>query len=375
MMEISRRRFLVASAALGAAWGLAWPGDLRAAGQRYFVSACSDDAHNTLVRVIAEDGRVVATLPLPDRGHGAARRPGLREVVAFARRPGRFALVFDPLSGEPARRFDAAEGRHFYGHGVFSPDGRWLFACENDYDNARGCIGVYDASAGYRREAELEAHAIGPHEMVLLSDGRTLAVANGGIQTHPDQGRKKLNLETMQPSLAYIDAESGSLLHDHRLPAVLHQASIRHIAATADDRIGVVMQYEGPRNDLVPLVGFHHGEEAEIALPNPGDAVLHSLRQYCGSAAVDVSGQVLAASAPRGGVISFWSMAERRYLSSLALGDGCGIAPSGEPGGFLASSGYGKLMHHNALSGETTPLGDPAAAPVAWDNHMLALTL
>src|SRR3546814_6108125 len=74
----------------------------------------------------------------------------------------------------PATRFDAAAGRHFYGHGVFSPDGRWLYACENDYDNARGCIGIYDATAGYRREAELEAYAIGPHEMVLLSDGRPL---------------------------------------------------------------------------------------------------------------------------------------------------------------------------------------------------------
>lgn len=375
MMATSRRRFLAASATLCAAWGLPWPTTLQAADRRYFVSACSDAAHNTLARVVAEDGRTVATLPLPERGHGAARRPAKREVVAFARRPGRFALVFDPLSGEPARQIAAAEGRHFYGHGAFSRDGRWLFACENDYENARGCIGVYDATAGYRREAELDSHAIGPHELVLLSDGRTLAVANGGIQTHPDKGRAKLNLETMQPSLAYIDSESGSLLHDHRLPAVLHKASIRHLAASADDTVGVVMQYEGPRNDLVPLVGFHHGEEAEIALPNPGDAVLHSLRQYCGAAAVDASGAVLAASAPRGGTITFWSMAERRYLSSLALGDGCGVAAAGEPGGFLASSGYGRLLHHNALSGETIDLTDLQAAPVAWDNHLLSLAL
>ena len=376
MTEISRRRLLAGSAALSAAWGLPWAAAaLQAAEQRCFVSACSDQAHHTLARVIAEDGRIVATLQLPGRGHGAARRPGKREAVVFARRPGRFALAFDPLSGEPALCIDAAKGRHFYGHGVFSPDGRWLYACENDYDNARGCIGVYDATAGYRREAELESYAIGPHELVLLSDGRTLAVANGGIHTHPASGRKKLNLETMQPSLAYIDAESGSLLHDHRLPAVLHQASIRHVAVTADDRAGVVMQYEGPRNDLVPLVGFHHGEEAEIALPNPGDAVLRSLRQYCGAAAVDATGEVLAASAPRGGVVTFWSMAERRYLGSLALSDGSGIAASGEAGGFLASSGYGKLVHHNALNGETAQLDDPAAAPVAWDNHVLSLAL
>src|SRR3546814_15471762 len=84
----------------------------------------------------------------------------------------------------------------------------------------------------------------------------------------------------MQPSLAYIDAESGALLHDHRLPPALHQASIRHIAATAGDTVGVVMQYERPRANLVPLVGFHRGEGVELALPDPGEAGLHSLRQF-----------------------------------------------------------------------------------------------
>jgi hypothetical protein len=373
MTAIDRRRFLGVSAVFCAAWGLSLPkASALAAQTRCFVSACSDDAGDTLARVFDEDGRVIATLPLPGRGHGAARRPGHREVVVFARRPGRFALAFDPLEAERARRFDAVAGRHFYGHGVFSPDGRWLFACENDYDNARGCIGVYDATAGYRREAELDAYAIGPHEMVLLSDGRTLAVANGGIQTHPGEGRRKLNLDTMQPSLAYIDSESGALLYEHRLPAAMHQASIRHIAATADDEIGIVMQYEGPRNNLVPLVGFQRGE-AEIVLPASDEVTLRSLRQYCGSAAMDAAGQVLAASAPRGGIVTFWSVAERRHLGSLALGDGCGVAASGEPGGFLASSGYGRLVHHNALDGRTTTLSDPAAAPVAWDNHLLTL--
>jgi len=374
MTVIDRRRLLAGAAGLFAVWGLPWRAPQAAAGERFFVSACAGADGETLARVVAEDGRVVATLPLPGRGHGAARRPAKREVIVFARRPGHFAVIFDPLSAEPARRIDAPQGHHFYGHGVFSPDGRWLFACENDYDRTRGCIGVYDATAGYRREGELDAYAIGPHEMVLLSDGRTLAVANGGILTHPDKGRRKLNIESMQPSLAYIDTQSGALLHDHRLAPDLHQLSIRHLAATPKDEVGFVMQYEGPRNRLVPLVGLHRGE-GDIVLPEPGEPVLRAMRQYCGSAAMEASGQVLAASAPRGGRVTFWSMGEQRYLGEVALGDGCGVAASGESGGFLLSSGYGQLVHHNVFSGETLALDDPTAASVAWDNHLLSFTL
>jgi hypothetical protein len=374
MTATKRRAFLAASAALLAAWRL--PKAMAAAGDegRYFVSACAGDGRSNLVRVVAEDGRVVVTLPLPGRGHGSARRPGHREVIIFARRPGRFALVFDPLTPAPPLRLDAAEGRHFYGHGVYSPDGRWLFACENDYEAARGCIGVYDASANYRRTNELESYAVGPHEIALLSDGRTLVVANGGIETHPSREREKLNLDSMQPSLAYIDAFSGALLHDHRLPPDLHQLSIRHLAVSPNDQVGFVMQFEGPRNRLVPLVGFHRGEE-EIVLPRPGDSVLRGMRQYCGSAALDSSGQVLAASAPRGGRVTFWSLKERRYLGEVALSDGCGVAASGAPGGFVMSSGFGDLVHHNALTGLSLSLQNSKAPQVAWDNHLVTFNL
>src|SRR3546814_18018951 len=110
-----------------------------------------------------------------------------------------------------------------------------------------GCIGIYDATAGYRREAELEAYAIGPHEMVLLSAGRTLAVANGGIQTHPARRREQRNLDTMQPSLAYIAAERGAPLHDHHFPPAPHPASTRHHAAAATAPVDVGLQKQGTR--------------------------------------------------------------------------------------------------------------------------------
>ncbi len=96
-------------------------------------------------------------------------------------------------------------GRHFFGHGVFSPDGALLYATENDFDNAAGMVGIYDARSGFARIGEFPTHGVGPHELLLLGDGRTIAIANGGIETHPDFGRAKLNLPTMKPSFVLVD--------------------------------------------------------------------------------------------------------------------------------------------------------------------------
>lgn len=47
-------------------------------------------------------------------------------------------------------------------------------------------MGCYDPAQRYRRVGEFPSHGIGPHEMTVLRDGRTLVVANGGYVPHPD---------------------------------------------------------------------------------------------------------------------------------------------------------------------------------------------
>ena len=372
-MLLRRRRFLEAS--LGAVCGafgtraLARP----TAATPHYASAFSTAEGMPKAGVFSGEGEMLAAWPLPGRGHAVAGHPGRSEIVVFARRPGTFALVFNPLSDAPPRHIESRPDRHFYGHGAYSADGRWLFATENDFDRGRGCIGVYDAVAGYRREHEFEAYGIGPHEIALLGDGRQLLVANGGIQTHPARGRRKLNLASMSPSLAYIDSASGALLQQHRLPPALHQLSIRHLAVAPDGQVVLGMQYEGPRDRQVPLVAFQRGgEDIEVAMTEPG--ALRAMRHYVGSVAVDAAGQIAVATAPRGGVMTFWSLGERRYLGGLRLGDGCGAAPAGLPGRFLLSSGFGRLLTHNLVSGLSEP-ADLSPVGIAWDNHLTALWL
>ena len=310
-------------------------------------------------------------VPLPGRGHSFALRPDGAMAVHFARRPGRFAKVLGLRDRRALGEISTPAGRHFYGHGVFAAEGGLLYATENDYEAERGVVGVYDASAGYQRLGELSSHGIGPHDMRLLSDGVTLAVANGGIATRPDLPRLKLNLPTMAPSLVYLDRRDGRLLEEVRLAPEFHQLSIRHLAVGAGDRVAIAMQYEGPFGDRVPLVALHRRGSKPLLLDAP-KAVLRRMRQYCGSAAFDRSGRVLAISAPRGNRLVFWDAEEGQFLSSVELADGCGIAPTEVPGQFLASSGMGGVVAVDAASGTQQRLGSDFLDASQWDNHLLA---
>ncbi len=90
-------------------------------------------------------------IALPGRGHAAAAHPTRPEAVAFARRPGTFVVDIDCVAGCETAQLTAPEGRLFHCHGAFSLDGRWLYTTENDYEAARGVIGLWDAAHGYAR--------------------------------------------------------------------------------------------------------------------------------------------------------------------------------------------------------------------------------
>ena len=131
--------------------------------------------------------------------------------MAFARRPGRFADVIDCRSGAQLARLEPPEGHHFYGHGVFSPEGEVMYTTENAFESGEGMIGVWNAR-DYRRIGQFPSGGIGPHEMLLRRDAPGLVVANGGIETHPDTGLDVHNYFThpdYQNVLAYQAKTSG----------------------------------------------------------------------------------------------------------------------------------------------------------------------
>jgi hypothetical protein len=323
------------------------------------------------VALIDAQGRDQRVISLPGRGHSFAIDAARGRVVAFGRQPGFFAVAFDAEGKRPPLTLDAVPGRHFFGHGVFSPDGHLMVATENDYEAGQGVLGVYDASAGgnYRRAGEISTHGVGPHEVVLTPDGRTLCVANGGILTHPDYGKLQLNADDMQPSLAYIDMRSGELLEQVFLDTALNRLSIRHLVIDGAGAVWFGCQHTGPAGERPPLVGRHRRGGRPELFPGP-DSALRGMKNYIGSLACDASGTRIATSSPVGGQIMVWDAASGRNLGVTQLFDGCGVAPMAEKG-FIASNGRGDLARLLPEKAEATVLS--SSPNLAWDNHLRKL--
>ncbi|MEM7461134.1 MAG: DUF1513 domain-containing protein [Pseudomonadota bacterium] len=358
MLELDRRQFCLAA-------GMGFLSALSANGRERFeetssllASAYRDEYGKYGIALFSDRGDIVWQAALPGRGHAIVADKGAPYSVVFARRPGNFAVAFDPAKQKRQVLFHSPSNRHFYGHGTFSSDGNLLFATENDFENALGKIGIYSVRDGFARIGEFESHGTGPHDIKLLDDGTTLCIANGGIETHPDFPRTKLNLPTMQPSIVYMDAGVGSLIEKHTLPPNLHKVSTRHMDVAEDGQVWIGCQYEGARADLPPLiVRLRMGEKlAFVELP---EKVTKRLANYVGSICASHDRKRIMATSPKGNSAVLLDAVDGDVISVTEKLAVCGVTSS--------RNGWALSSMNGELNGRTTSLH--------WDNHLKSVQI
>ena len=291
------------------------------------------------------------------------RTPFLAEAVAFARRPGTFALVVECVTGRATAKLTAPQGRHFYGHGAFSDDGRLLFTTENDYDMARGRIGIWDADDAYRRIGEISSNGVGPHDLEVVPGRELLVVANGGIETHPDSGRAKLNLPFMRPNLSFVDFD-GEVSDMIEPDPSRHLNSIRHLSVRSDGLVAFGCQWQGLPSEAPASLGLYRkGSGKPVMLDSTSDP--RRLEGYAGSVAFSSDGKHVALTSPRGNVAQAFACDSGLEHATVESPDICGVASNGS--GFLFTTGEGKAI-------SWPPAGTGAVrSNLAWDNHLIAL--
>lgn len=353
-LKVASLQMLSAAGVLGSLGlvGCALP-DARAK-QSYLIGGGRREQQQYVVQALNLDGSLRYELPLPARGHGMAVHPVLPLAVCHARRPGQFLCLFNHHNGELLQVRNADHNRHYYGHGVFSADGQTLFTTEGVSDSSQGIIGVYRFNNRRLEKAgEYSNFGIGPHEIRLMPNGN-LVVGVGGVHTY---GREPLNLDTMAPSLSYLDAKDGRLLSQATL-ADKH-LSIRHLAVTADGEVFSGQQYRGEPDDYPPLIVRHTPGQPLQPL---GGTPLDWARFNHYIASIAVTDTLIAATSPPGNCYGLWHRHSGELIRIAPLPDASGA--SAQNGEIWLGSGQGgiRLLDNHGRE-------QRFYSAYQWDNH------
>lgn len=311
------------------------------------------------------DGSQAFATPVTERCHDVYIHPWRPLGLFMGRRPSRESYLVDLRNGHLLQILSAGPGRHFYGHGIFHPNGDDFYTTENDiHTPGRGVIGHYRLQGQQLiHSGELSSHGIGPHQLLWMPDHETLVVANGGIRTEADS-REKMNLNAMEPSLVLM-RRTGELISKEQLPDAMN--SIRHLAVAQDGTIVSGQQYEGDPLQKVPLVAIKRpGQPFQPFAMDESQRL--AMQQYTASLAIHDRQRLLAVTAPRGNRLFIWQLDTQALLLEAPLPDCAGVDAVEQ--GFVVTSGQGRCRLYDCqqLSRiQVHPLELPAGL---WDNHL-----
>lgn len=360
----------------------------------YWISGVADVETNEFAVVAIDDARqIIWQTTMPERVHDILIQPkpkthmaevsssqSPRHVAVMGRRPSEHFWILDVQTGEVIYSISAQKDRHFYGHACYSVAGDLLYVTENNTTDFSGVIGVYDVQSGYQKIDEFKTQGIGPHELLMHTDGETLVIANGGIKTER-ASREELNLDSMQPSLVYLKRHNGELLE--QVYPEHNQMSVRHLAMHDDGTVIVAIQFQGERHLSVPMVLTHRRGEAELTslqIPTTDNKGWYRFHHYIASVAVDSDANLICGTSPIGGCAAIFDLNTRQLVDATDLPDCAGVAgydmntdetADKNTPRFLVTNGQGYLTQL-AIGEEDSSriIVDKIHQPYAFDNHL-----
>jgi uncharacterized protein len=331
------------------------------------LSASSNDRGEYFLTITDNNNRLLYQHQLPSRGHAITVNQRHQRIFCISRRPENMISVLS-MEGELLQRISTPPERHLYGHAVCDSNGDFLYTTENNISDGNGRIGVWDIRKQTALLTTFSSYGVGPHDIALSHDQQYLIVANGGIRTAPQSGRKKLNIDTMSPSLVFIDRVSGQLHKRLQLPSRFQHNSIRHLATDDQGNVFIALQNQLKNNpNELLLIRYDKIKDQLIPLQVPTHLVTR-LQGYIGSIALDHSQSVIGATSPRGNCVLFYSI-DGTFLYHLNNEDICGIQAGHTTGEFILSSGKGEIIRCLARE-KLSILSARKHNSIYWDNHL-----
>lgn len=238
-------------------------------------------------------------------GHGFAPNPARRHLAVISEKHGKGCVEWDMRARKVTRKLETTADREFYGHGAFTPDGKTLFVVETVVGDGSfsGVITVRDGDS-YTIQGEFPSFGTAPHDVLLVDDGRTLVITNGGGAAGTDD----------LPCVTYVDVKSRSL--KTRLTFNTTRINAGHLAMTSRGELVVV---SAPREGITgdnPTGGitfYAPGGEMRTA----EDPIVKRMKLETLSVAIHEPTMIVAATNPAGNLVTFWDFKDARLVKSM----------------------------------------------------------
>jgi len=310
----------------------------------------SDGKHQFVLAMVNLDTESpqAETIPLTFLGHGIAFDPRDRFRAAVFEKKGPGACLVDLRKRQVLRPIESPKNRRFYGHGAYSADGSLLYATESLMeDDFAGVLSVRDA-ASLRELGLVPTHGVSPHDCLLIDEGKTLVVSNGG---GPLEGGDA-------PCVCYVELASGKLLDKVVLDSPLHNTG--HLALSVRGDLAVI---SAPRdglpnpNDQLGAVSLRPLGGQVMTVKRPGTVVQRMLGETLSLTILEKS-QTVVTTNPFGNLVSMWHLLDATFVGKIELPGPRGVCQSLDQEWFLVSHVLGHSVALTAYSSVTRkPIG------------------
>lgn len=267
------------------------------------------------------------TIPLSFLGHGFAFDPTDRFRVALFEKKGPGAALVDLRERRVLGPIETPAARRFYGHGAYSQDGSLLYATESVItDSFSGILSVRD-SVTLRELGVIPTHGTAPHDCLIVDDGKTLVVSNGG---GPLDGGEP-------PCVCYIELVTGKLLDKVVLDSPLHNTG--HIALSQRGDLAII---SAPRdglpnpNEQLGAVSLRPLNSDVVTVKRP-PSVVQRMRGETLSLTILEPSQIVVTTNPFGNLVSMWHLTDATFVGKLELQGPRGVCQSLDKAWLLVS--------------------------------------
>lgn len=249
-------------------------------------------------------------------GHGFAPNPVKPHTAVVTEKHGPGCCEVDLVKRRVLRKIATRAERHFYGHGAFSPDGKLFYCTEamvGDY-SYRGVLAVRDGESFEFVNENFPTHGVKPHDCILVDDGDTLVVTNGGGMVDQPE---------LPASVAYVDVRSGEA---RRVLKVRDQAlNAGHIAITTR---GELVCVSAPRDGIQEKLrdepnpkwigGISFYDPRTDRLITADDPIRQKMRGETLSVAIHEPSMIVAATNPSADLVTFWDFRTGKLVKALS---------------------------------------------------------